>query len=311
MKPEISAYGPVVRRYCLCVIFYLWEFSYDEEIRRKRIDRTTDASRRDLLGSVKPFIDEISLALDDPSLSALERQMLERFIATYEGVLDLVRVPFEKVDPNWDHYQLPPNTRLNRILFEVFRGLDLYERGHLEDAEVHLLEAWPKLVAIEKRRVLPDALRRLLEKNQDLVERFQKELDLHRNPPEVVIPDTSGLPAIGFLLKERQSGRAPGLSDLSVEIPSPPVVPKAPPDALVIALEPEPEVNPWDEVGGPPKQAAPQDPDLFLATATPEMAQKGLSAPLGEPAEEASPQETVIRGAKKHAEIAELFEDDD
>lgn len=217
----VSRFGPVVRRYCLSVVYYLWEFSYPQDVRKRKIDLTTDASRRDFLGAVKPFVAEIEAALEDPACEGIERQGLLDFTATYEGVLELMGLPFEKVKSNWDHFQLTADARLSRVLFHVFRGLDLYQRGDLELAEGHLLPGWEKLLDIEKRRLLPMPLRQLLKNNEDIVARFERDLRRYHDTGEGPgIQEFSGLPSISHLLEERQLGRMQGLSHLEARAPA-------------------------------------------------------------------------------------------
>lgn len=262
MVEGVSSFGPLVKRYCLCITYYLWAFSYPPAERRKKIDLTTDSSRKDVLGAVKPFVGEVAAALDDPTCHGLERAMLQDFADSYEAILELVGLPIERVDPNWDQFQITADTRLNTALFEIFRGLDLYQRGHLELAAGHLLPGWEKLLRIEQRRALPLALQRLIQTNQDLVTRFERDLARARERPAPP-PDTSDLPAIGELLQARSEGRAPGLGDMSSvlqksDAPAPPPAAPAPehPHRLVIALDAAPSAAP----SAAPRTTAPEAP---------------------------------------------------
>lgn len=216
-----SRFGPVIQRYCLCVVYYLWAFSYSEIEREARISNLNSSLRKDLLGAVKPFIEEISTALDDPGCSDAERAMLEDFAATYEAVLEYDQIAFERVEPTWDLYQIPHDNRLNRSLFGVLRGLDLFHLEVRAEAARVLLPAWSKLLAIEKRRALPHPLRQLLQENEELVGRFEAECrDQPPEEPESVapLPEVPGsLPSVHDLLLSRQHGQNPGLENLVLE----------------------------------------------------------------------------------------------
>lgn len=254
----VSRFGPVVRRYCLSVVYYIWEFSYPEDTRKKKVDLTTDASRRDLLGAVKPYVEELEAALEDPQCLGIERQGLLDFTASYEAVLELMGLPFEKVKANWDHFQLTADARLNRTLFHVFRGLDLYQMGNLELAEGHLLPGWEKLLGIEKRRMLPMPLRLLVQNNQDVVARFERDLREYRDTGESPgRQEFTGLPSIGHLLEEREMGRMQGLRHLEVPAPaSPDFEAAARTEGLVIDLG-QPSEAPQVAPGGMFPEAAP------------------------------------------------------
>jgi hypothetical protein len=239
-------FGPVLRRYCLCVTYYLWAFSFSDIERASRVRALKTSVRRDFLGAVKPYVEEIGAALEDSACSEEERHLLEDFAATYEAVLDYSEVSLERVEANWDSYQISHDARLNRSLFDLLRGLDYLDQGNLRDAERVLLRGWAKMVEIERRRALPMPLRQLLTSNEERVGRFEAECREASLAPESAESLESPkseflrgadappiLPSVQDLMVARKQGLMPGFKDL--ETSSLPDLPQS--TGLIIDLD--------------------------------------------------------------------------
>jgi hypothetical protein len=190
-KPRVelaeSRFGEVVRRY-----LYLWDWSLAGAERERFLARSTPAAMQDMLAAVRPFLDEIEVAFEDPEMTAGERHALADFLDTYRQVLAHFVIPLAEVKDNWDVTQITGDRRQNQLLFQLCRGLDLRELGIEQDESCRLIvRAWTDLVHLSKRRTLPKRVQKLLEEAAPVVQEIRR-----------------GVPSVESAVRRRQQAEA-------------------------------------------------------------------------------------------------------
>lgn len=188
MLPRTLRFGAEVDRACRGLVWYLRYFAVPEGERDALLRETPDDDLRDFVAAVKPWVNEIEVALERGATGPLEARALTELLETWEASLVHLRRRPEEVREHWDRLQITGDRALNKALFLLFQGEELLERAGPADAHGRavalepLLEGWTLLYKIERSRTIPKRIADLIPEFHD----FVREAEFRREEREVL-----------------------------------------------------------------------------------------------------------------------------
>jgi len=155
-----SRFDSVTSGSCRGLVYYLWRFALPEGERAEGLDAAGGLALRDLVAAVRPWIDELEVALEREDLHPLERSALEDLGATWQAAFERLGGRDDRIKEGWDMLQVTGDRPLNAALWKLFRAEDLRSRalpGDDTDLEVQTLlsEGFHELTTLTRARTFP------------------------------------------------------------------------------------------------------------------------------------------------------------
>lgn len=270
-------FGAATRRHLIGVVLYLHRFSVPDDDRAAFLKACSERDLRDFLAAVHPYLEELELALENAGFTGRERDALTHFAATYQDALGRLRLELDQVQERWDVYQVTNDARLNSLVYDALRGLELAEdRQHVMEGLERFLAAYQALLRLREKRHFPEPAQALMASLEPKAATAEKILTAQREQRplrEVLDPKLSLWDLVIDLPEPAPPGPPPtpagpgpahaAEDDDATRMPEPPPSERSPSLARLVADVPS-EIEP----AGPPPSPPPA-PEAVLGIREP------------------------------------------